>query len=75
VAYYLLKICYAFELSQQEVYLILSGLVEKSSNLFAELQQYFAHIHFAQRPEISLPQTSHPHHYFTSLYNLAACVL
>lgn len=75
VVYYLLKICYAFDLSQQEVYLILSGLIEKSSNLFAELQQYFTHINFAQRPEISLPQSPHPHHYFTSLYNLAACVL
>lgn len=75
VIYYLLKICYEFELSQQEVFLILSGHVEKESNLFSDLQQYFTHIHFAQQPEISLPQSSYPHYFFTSIYNLAACVL
>lgn len=75
VAYYLLKICYEFQISQQHVYLILSGLIEKASNLYDELRQYFTHIHFAQQPEISLPQSPHPHYYFTSIYNLAACVL
>lgn len=75
VVYYLLKICQEFQLSQQEVCLILSGLIEKTSNLFAELQQYFTQINFAQQPEIALPQSPHPHYYFTSLYNLAACVL
>ena len=74
VVYYLLKICYEFSLSQQDVYLILSGPVAKDSNLFADLQQYFANIHFAQQPEISLLQSPHPHYFFTSLYNLAACV-
>ena len=73
VAYYLLKICYEFGLSQQDLFLILSGLIEKDSNLFTELQQYFTNIHFAQQPEISLPQSPHPHYFFTSLYNLAAC--
>lgn len=75
VIYYLLKICAEFGLLQQEVHLVLSGLVEKSSRLFSDLQQYFAHLHFAQQPEISLPQSPHPHYYFTSLYNLAACAL
>lgn len=75
VIYFLMKICYEFGLSQEGVYLILSGLVEKDSNLFTELQQYFAHIHFAQQPEIGLPQSSHPHYFFTSIYNLASCVL
>jgi hypothetical protein len=75
VIYYLLKICYEFNLSQQEVYLILSGPVARESNLFVDLQQYFTNIHFAQQPGISLPQSPHPHYFFTSLYNLAACVL
>jgi len=74
VVYYLLKICYEFGLRQQDAFLILSGLVEKESNLFTELQQYFTNIHFAQEPEIGLPQSPHPHHFFTSIYNLAACV-
>ncbi len=74
VIYYLLKICYEFHLSQQDIFLVLSGLVAKDSNLFTDIQQYFINIHFAQQPEISLPQSSHPHYFFTSIYNLAACV-
>lgn len=75
VIYYLLKICYEFNLSQQDVYLVLSGLIERDSNLFTDLQQYFTNIHFVQQPEISLPENPHPHYFFTSMYNLAACVL
>lgn len=74
VIYYLLKICYEFGLSQQDLSLILSGLVEKDSHLFTDLQQYFTNIQFAQQPEIRLPDNPHPHYFFTSLYNLAACV-
>jgi hypothetical protein len=73
--YYLLRLCQEFDLLQQEVFVILSGLVEKDSALYTELQQYFTNIHFAQQPEISLPQSQHPHYYFTAVYNLAACVL
>lgn len=75
VLYNLLKICREFQLSQQDVLLILSGLVEKESGLYKELQPYFSHMQFAQKPEISLPNSQYPHHYFTSIYNLAACVL
>lgn len=74
VVYFLLKICSEFALSQSAVHVILSGLVEKQSAMFTELQQYFANLHFAQPPALSLPDDSHPHHFFTSLYNLAACV-
>lgn len=74
VVYYLLKICREFELSQQEVLVILSGLVEKDSVLFSELQQYFTNTLFAQISETGLPENPHPHYYFTSIYNLAACV-
>ncbi|WP_162944771.1 DUF3822 family protein [Flavisolibacter nicotianae] len=74
VIYYLLKICYEFGLSQQEVVIILSGLVEKDSNLFTDVQQYFTQILFAGQPEIGLPSSPHPHYFFTSIYNLAACV-
>ena len=73
VVYYLLKICYEFGLSQQELHVILSGLIEKDSAMFTELHQYFANVHFAHPPEITLPDDSHPYHFFTSLYNLASC--
>ncbi|GAA4734012.1 hypothetical protein GCM10023229_10170 [Flavisolibacter ginsenosidimutans] len=74
VVYYLLKVCYEFGMAQQNVYLILSGLIEKDSNLVTELQQYFINLHFANPPEISLSDDTYPHHFFTSLFNLAACV-
>ena len=74
VVYYLLKICYEFELEQSSVYLILSGLIDKDSALYTELEQYFVNVHFAHPPEITLPDNRHPHYFFTSLYNLATCV-
>lgn len=74
VVYYLLKICYEFELEQSAVHLILSGLIEKDSALFTELQQYFTNVHFAHSPQMALPESELPHHFFTSLYNLATCV-
>ena len=74
VIYYLLKVCYEFELDQSSVYIILSGLVDKNSSLYFELHQYFANVHFAHVPEIKLPENEYPHYFFTSLYNLAACV-
>lgn len=73
--YYLLKICYEFKLDQPEVFLIVSGLIDQDSAMYHELHNYFLNLHFAQAPAYSLPENEHPHHYFTSLYNLAACVL
>jgi hypothetical protein len=74
VIYYLLKICYEFELEQSSVYIILSGLVEKQSGLYKDMDQYFANVHFAHPPEIKLPDNEHPYYFFTSLHNLATCV-
>jgi hypothetical protein len=74
VVYYLLKICYEFELDQSGVFIILSGLVEKDSTLYTELEQYFVNIHFAHSPEFKVPENELPHYFFTSLYNLATCV-
>jgi hypothetical protein len=74
VVYYLLKICYAFEMPQTAVDLVVSGFIEKDSALYKELVNYFVNIHFADVAEVTIPDNSHPHYYFTSLYNLAACV-
>jgi hypothetical protein len=74
VVYFLLKICYEFNLDQSETYVVVSGLIDKDSALYNELHNYFLNLHFAQAPSYSLPENEHPHYYFTSLYNLAACV-
>jgi Protein of unknown function (DUF3822) len=74
VVYFLLKICYEFGLNQSKVVVILSGLIDEDSAMYTELHNYFLNLHFTQAPSYSVPENSYPHHYFTSLYNLAACV-
>lgn len=75
VVYYLLKISCELGMKQPEMLVIVSGLIDQNSAMFAELHNYFLNLHFAQAPSYSLPANEHPHHYFTSLYNLAACAL
>jgi Protein of unknown function (DUF3822) len=74
VVYYLLKICYEFGLDQSVVAIIVSGLIDQDSAMYTELHHYFLNLDFAQAPSYSVPDNEYPAHYFTSLYNLAACV-
>ena len=78
VLYYLLKCCQQLNLSQQQVHLFLSGLIEKDSALYRELYKYFIHLEFEQLSnDIKLTDalTIHPQHYYSSISKLAACVL
>jgi hypothetical protein len=75
VVYYLLKICTEFQLPQEETQIIISGLIDEDSALYKELHHYFLHLHFATNTTLSLPEHEHPGHFFTSIHNLAACVL
>ncbi len=72
VLYHLLKVCGEFALSQQEVQLQISGLVDKQSALYKELYQYFIHISFRE-PTWKAPSHEYPSHFFTSLNDLALC--
>jgi hypothetical protein len=75
VLYYLLKICEQFSLSQERVQLAISGLIEKESQLFNELYQYFLLVEF-RVPAWKVPATEgygYPAHFFTSLNDLARC--
>lgn len=72
VLFVLLKACHQFSLSQNDVILQLSGLVEKNSALYKELYLYFNNITF--RDAIwQIGSTDFPAHYFTSLNDLATC--
>ena len=75
VVYYLLAICTEHNLSQTETTITLSGLVNEDSALYKELYQYFSNIHFAKPGTSTLIESSYPQHFFSSMYNLAACVL
>jgi len=74
VVYFLLKICEEWALDKTETCMVLSGLIEVSSALYLELQNYFGNIHFAQPSGMPIEGSEHPAHFFTSISNLAACV-
>jgi hypothetical protein len=76
VLYWLLKICNQFSLSQNEVKLVLSGLIDKQSAVFKELYQYFINIEFATIDndiQLSGDFDEYPIHFFSSLFKLASC--
>lgn len=75
VVYHLLQVCVSFALPQERVQLVLSGLIEKESNLYRSLVQYFLQIRFRE-PAWQLPATTEadaPPHFFTSLNDLIVC--
>lgn len=76
ILYYLLKACNEFSLSRAEIQIFISGLIEKESQLYRELYQYFLNTKFRE-PAWNVPPTEgyrYPPHFFTSLNDLARCV-
>jgi len=77
ILYWLLKISRECSLSQNEVKLSISGLIDKRSAIFKGLDQYFLNIEFSRVTngvKLSNPFHEYPVHFFSSLYKLAACV-
>jgi hypothetical protein len=75
VLYYLVKVCQELSFNQETVRVALSGLIEKESNLFRELDQFFLHIRFrdtAWKIRATAGE-EYPHHFFTSLNDVALC--
>ncbi len=72
VLFYLLKVCGQFSLSQQEVQLRLSGLIDRQSALYNSLYQYFIQVEF-RMPVWKSQDHQYPAHFFTSLNDLALC--
>jgi hypothetical protein len=71
IIYYLMKTCVQFSLSQKEVGLKLSGLIDKNSALYKELYLYFINLQF--REAAWNAGSDYPSHFFTSLNDLARC--
>lgn len=71
VIYALLKTCKQFSLSQELVQVVLTGLIDKQSNLYKELYQYFYTIRF--RESNWQADNEFPAHFFTLLNDLALC--
>lgn len=74
VVYYLLSICQQYGFSQASTLLVLSGLISEDSAMYKELYQYFSNIQFWRPTQAVLPSEYSPH-FFSSLYNFAACAL
>ncbi|HUQ96912.1 MAG TPA: DUF3822 family protein [Chitinophagaceae bacterium] len=75
VVYYLLVICKEYGLLQEETTIILSGMISEDSFLYKELYQYFSSLHFWKPTTKAVLPSDYPFHFFSSLYNLAACEL
>jgi hypothetical protein len=75
ILYFLLKACHQFSLSQEKVLLLVSGLLEKESQLYREMYQFFININFREQEWImgSGEELAYPAHYFTTLNDLAKC--
>lgn len=72
VLYILLGICQQFQLVQEAARLLVSGLIERESALFFELNQYFLQLSFREAAwEEGADQ--YPRQYFTALNDLALC--
>jgi len=75
ILYYLLKACNEFSLSRGEIQLYVSGLIEKDSQLFKELYQYFLNTKFRESTwkTHGAEENGYPAHFFTSLNDVARC--
>jgi hypothetical protein len=76
VLYWLLRITQEFSLSQHDVRVELSGLIDRQSVVYRELYNYFINIYFAATPpNIRFPEEmgDYPEHFFSSLFKLLSC--
>lgn len=76
VAYHLLNCCRQLAVSQEEVLLLVGGLIDRQSALSEELHKYFLNISFEEIDE-SIKITDElkelPLHYFSSILKMAVC--
>lgn len=77
VSYFLLKICRQFDATQENLKLIVAGLIEQQSTLFTELLKYFQDIECDQIPgtiQTKALLQNFPEHYFSPILKMAICV-
>ncbi len=76
VAYHLLNCCQQLGISQEEVVLLVGGLIDRQSALSTELHKYFLQVSFEEIDE-SIKVTDElkelPLHYFSSILKMAVC--
>jgi hypothetical protein len=77
VLYNLLNCCHQLEMKREELVLEISGMIEKKSALYEDLELYFLHIRF-DGMEDSIKMTDelmqYPNHFFSSILKMTICV-
>lgn len=76
-AYYLLLIAKQFRISQQEMVLNISGLIDAQSALYTELLKYFDKVNYEGVPSSYATGgilDEYPSHYFSPLLKMSICV-
>lgn len=77
VAYHLLNCCEQYNIRCESVHLTISGMIDRNSGVFNELNKYFLHINFdtyKQNIQVAQRICHYPDHFFSHLTDLAACV-
>lgn len=75
VSYYLLKMCSVFELQQQDTLIYVSGVIKAEESVYEDLKSFFPNIIFSRLPSWHKADETGRQVAFSSLYNLASCVL
>lgn len=76
VAWWLLNLNNQFELNQETLPILISGLVETQSPMYAEVQKYFMQVELDTRPEefqYDFAFDNYPQHFFSPIFSLALC--
>jgi hypothetical protein len=77
VLYNLLNICHQLNLNREELVLEISGMIEKKSVLYEDLELYFLHIRFDSMEDsikITDELMQFPNHFFASILKMTICV-
>ena len=77
VSYFLLNICRQFDADQENLKLVVAGLIEQQSALFNELLKYFQNIEWDRVPDTVETRgllQNFPEHYFSPILKMAICV-
>ncbi len=71
VLYHLLNLCKQIQMNAVETGIVISGILDLQSQLFAELKKLFASIEVAEvATSFQLTDSNNPAHYFTPFFNL-----
>jgi hypothetical protein len=75
VVYHILNVCERLAMPINETYIVISGLIDLKSALYAELYKYVYHLHIDEAGETAFDKailSDYPAHYFIPFINPVA---